>query len=238
MELSIPQIALMSRLLDEALPLNAAGRSDWLEKLSPEYQDLAPALREALLPGDSPAADPFSLSTLPKFASANEASAVAESGLQPGARVGPYELIRLLGAGGMAEVWLARRADGVFKRDVALKLPHVTVLRRDLEQRFAREREILASLNHPSIARLFDAGFAQDGHPYIALEYVAGTPLTTHCDVHCLSIRARLELFRQVLSAVQYAHANLVIHRDLKPSNILVTEEGQIKLLDFGIAKL
>jgi serine/threonine-protein kinase len=138
----------------------------------------------------------------------------------------------------MAEVWLSRRADAAIKREVALKLPLLTPLRRDLEPRFAREREILADLSHPNIARLFDAGFANDGQPYLALEYVVGEMFTTYCDQQRLTIRERLGLLRQVLGAVQHAHTHLVIHRDLKPSNVLVTEAGQVQLLDFGIAKL
>ena len=236
-DFTIDQLVLMSRLLDEALPLDEAGRRAWLEDLYPRYQDLTEALRQALLPSDDESSAIESLATLPKIGAVSEPRSSSTSGLQAGVRVGPYELIRQLGVGGMAEVWLARRADGAFKREVALKLP-LTRLRADLEQRFAREREILATLNHPNIARLFDAGFAPDGQPYFALEYVDGTPITTHCDAHRLPIRARLELFRQVLSAVLYAHANLVIHRDLKPSNILVTADGQARLLDFGIAKL
>jgi serine/threonine protein kinase len=154
------------------------------------------------------------------------------------AAVRPYRVLALLGHGGMGSVWLAERADGLFTRQVALKLIHPALKSRVMSERFAREREILASLNHPNIARLLDAGFAEDGQSYLALDYVAGTPLTTYCDERRLSVRERLELFRQVLSAVQYAHAHLVIHRDLKPANILVTEEGQVQLLDFGIAKL
>ena len=237
MELSIPQIALMSRLLDEALPLDVAGRRIWLETLSPEYQDLAPALRRALLPAEAVAAASKALGTLPKVGSADEASDSAAGELHPGARPGPYELIRPLGAGGMAEVWLARRADGALKREVALKLPALR-LRADLEQRFARERDILASLEHSRIARLYDAGIAPDGLPYFAMEYVQGHPLTSWCDAHRLGISVRLELFLQVLEAVQYAHEKRVIHRDLKPSNILVTESGEVRLLDFGVAKL
>ena len=183
-------------------------------------------------------ADLKALDTLPKFAFAGAASGPAANGLQPGARVGPYELIRLLGAGGMAQVWLARRADGAFKRDVALKLPTLTHLRTDLEQRFARERDILASLEHPHIARFYDAGIDPNGLPYVAMEYVQGHPLTDWCDAHRLGISARLELLVQVLGGVQYAHEKHVIHRDLKPSNILVTESGQVRLLDFGVAKL
>jgi serine/threonine protein kinase/TolB-like protein len=238
MKLSIAQIGLMSRLLDEALVLDAAGRRLWLERLSSEYQELGPALRAALLPEDSQAADAEGLATLPKLGSADRASSRAANALQPGARVGPYELIRPLGAGGMAQVWLARRADGAFKREVALKLPTLTHLRADLEQRFARERDILASLEHAHIARFYDAGVDPSGLPYVAMEYVHGEPLTSWCDAHHLPISARLELFAQVLGGVQYAHEKHVIHRDLKPSNILVTESGQVQLLDFGVAKL
>jgi serine/threonine-protein kinase len=155
-----------------------------------------------------------------------------------GKRFGPYGVLALLGHGGMGSVWLAERVDGLFARKVALKLVHPALIGQVMTERFTREREILASLNHANIARLLDAGFAEDGQPYLALEYVAGSPLTTYCDEHRLSIRARLELFRQVLGAVQYAHAHLLIHRDLKPENILVTADGQAQLLDFGIAKL
>jgi eukaryotic-like serine/threonine-protein kinase len=237
MTLSSAQMALMSGLLDEALPLDQAGREAWLQALRPEHQEIAEVLRLALLPADGNA-EAASLLTLPKFLLDPAAGFSSESGLTARALLGPYELIRPLGSGGMAEVWLARRADGALSREVALKLPLLTRLRRDLEPRFAREREILAGLSHPHIARLFDAGFAQDGQPYLALEYVVGTPLTAYCDQQRLTVRQRLELFRQVLSAVQYAHTHLVIHRDLKPSNILVTEAGQVQLLDFGIAKL
>jgi WD40 repeat protein/serine/threonine protein kinase len=226
----------MSRLLDEVLELDEVGRREWLASLGAEDQDIAAALREALLLNSTGMEG--ALSTLPKVGADGDAGQGTERGLKAGARFGPYELIRPLGAGGMAEVWLARRADGAIKREVALKLPLLTRLRRDLEPRFAREREILGGLSHPNIARLYDAGFAQDGQPYIALEYVVGTTLTEYCDQQRLTIRGRLGLFRQVLSAVQYAHTHLVIHRDLKPSNVLVTEAGQVQLLDFGIAKL
>lgn len=238
MQLSIPQIALLSRLLDEALPLDAAGRRIWLERLSPEYQDLIPALRKALLPTQALATASEALATLPKLTLIHDASAMTASGLQAGTRVGPYELIRPLGAGGMAQVWLARRADGAFKREVALKLPTLTHLRAELEQRFARERDILASLEHPQIARFYDAGVDPNGLPYVAMEYVQGQPLTSWCDAHRLGVEERLKLFLQVLEAMQYAHDKQVIHRDLKPSNILVTEFGQVRLLDFGVAKL
>jgi serine/threonine-protein kinase len=170
--------------------------------------------------------------------SGSDFNPVAASGLNAGDLVGPYELIRLLGAGGMAEVWLARRADGAFKRDVALKLPLLTRRRSDLEQRFAHERDILASLEHPGIARFYDAGVDVEGLPYLSMEYVRGQTLTDWCDTKGLDVDARLALLLQVLDAVKYAHEKNVIHRDLKPSNILVTESGQVRLLDFGVAKL
>jgi serine/threonine protein kinase/tetratricopeptide (TPR) repeat protein len=152
--------------------------------------------------------------------------------------VGPYRLIRLLGEGGMAEVWLARRADESIKREVALKLPRLRRDRQDLASRFARECDILAALEHPHIARLYDAGISPDGLPYLAMEYVRGEKLTTWCDQLRLGVRERLELVLQVLDAVQYAHEHHVIHRDIKPSNILVNEAGRVQLLDFGVAKL
>jgi TolB-like protein/tetratricopeptide (TPR) repeat protein len=231
-------MARMSQLLEEALGLNAAARSIWLERLPLEHRDLAPALRAALLPEEAQAEHLQALMSLPMLGAAAGVDTPAASGLKPGASVGPYELIRLLGAGGMAEVWLARRADGAFKREVALKLPKLAGLQAGLEARFARECDILASLEHPLIARLYDAGAGPEGLRYLAMEYVQGAPLTDWCDAHRLGIPERLGLFLQVLEAVQYAHAKQVIHRDLKPSNILVTESGQVRLLDFGVARL
>src|SRR6266446_1096000 len=125
-----------------------------------------------------------------------------------------------------------------FKREVALKLPMLSRPRKDLASRFARERDILAGLEHPNIARLYDAGVSAEGQPYLAMECVLGQPISAWCDSHRLGVRERLKLFLQVLDAVQYAHGQHLIHRDLKPSNILVTETGQVRLLDFGVAKL
>src|SRR6266404_8803698 len=235
MALSAAQMAQMSRLLDEALPLDAAGRHRWLEQLAPEHRDLETALRQALLPQDD-ASGPIQLGTLPKIDAGDPT--MPASGLQTGARVGPYQLVRPLGAGGMAEVWLAQRADGAFKREVALKLPMLSGQRPDLAQRFAHERDILAGLEHVNIARFYDAGVSPEGLPYLAMEYVHGEPLTAWCDAHRLGVRERLKLFLQVLDAVQYAHGHHVIHRDIKPSNILVSDSGQVRLLDFGVAKL
>jgi serine/threonine protein kinase len=162
----------------------------------------------------------------------------AGTGLYPGDHVGPYRLLRLLGSGGMAEVWLAQRTDGTFQREVALKVPMLARPRGDLARRFAREREILAALEHPNIARMYDAGISGTGLPYLVMECVRGESLTAWCDAHCSTVRERLRLFLQVLQAVQYAHEQHVIHRDIKPANILVTDAGQVRLLDFGVAKL
>lgn len=238
MGLSISQIAVMSRLLDQALPLDAAGRRAWLDRLAPQYVDISPMLRRVLLPDESELAAARELDTLPKLGYDGDATVHESPGIKVGARVGPYELIRRLGVGGMAEVWLARRADGAFKREVALKLPTKRHLRGDVERRFIQERDILASLEHPLIARFYDAGIDPNGLPYFAMEYVRGERLSVWCDTHCVGVCERLKLVLQTLDALQYAHAHLVIHRDLKPSNILVNESGQVRLLDFGVAKL
>ena len=234
--LSAEQMARMSRLLDEALPLSRDKRQGWLNALPPEHRDLATALRQALLPARERVRGAGALDTLPKLDADPLPEAI--SPIAPGEHVGPYQLVRPLGIGGMAEVWLAHRADGAFKRDVALKLPLLARLRTDLVQRFTRERDILAALEHPNIARLYDAGVSPDGLPYLAMEYVPGQPLTDWCDARRLGVPERLKLFLQVLDAVQYAHARHVLHRDIKPSNILVIESGQVRLLDFGVAKL
>jgi len=157
----------------------------------------------------------------------------------PDSRVGPYRLIRRLGEGGMGIVYLAERDDAGFRQRVALKVIRGG-LERDprLRHRFLEERQILASLQHPNIAVLHDGGVTDQGAPWFAMELVDGTPLAAHAEAHRLSRSARLDLFLDVAAAVQHAHRNLVIHRDLKPSNILVTAEGRVKLLDFGIAKL
>src|SRR5690606_13069066 len=143
-------------------------------------------------------------------------------GARPGTLVGPYRLERLLGEGGMGQVWLAARADGLYQRRVALKLLRPGLADPNLRLRFTRERQILARLAHPHIARLLDAGISGDGQPYLALEYVDGEPITDWCRGRVLPLEMRLRLFVQVCDAVSHAHANLIVHRDLKPSNILV----------------
>src|SRR5215468_5710841 len=155
-----------------------------------------------------------------------------------GERIGPYRVSRLIGRGGMGAVYEAERDDVQFRQQVALKIIKREVDTDFVRDRFLRERQILASLDHPHVARLFDGGATPDGLPYFVMELVAGDPITAYCRRHRLSINEKLKLFRKVCSAVQHAHQKLVVHRDLKPSNILITEEGAPKLLDFGIAKL
>lgn len=149
-----------------------------------------------------------------------------------------YEIIDTIGEGGMGIVYLAKRVDAQFKQTVAIKVIHSKNLVLETIERFRQERKILASLQHPNIAQLVDGGETETGLPYIVMEYINGTNIIDYCKKHKLSIYDRLQLFKQVLNAVDYAHQRLVIHRDLKPSNVLVTEEGNVKLLDFGIAKL
>lgn len=157
----------------------------------------------------------------------------------PPRRIGPYRILRELGSGGMGTVYEAARDDEQFRQRVAVKLiRHGLDSDIDILRRFHNERQILASLNHPNIARLFDGGTTEDGRPYFAMEYVDGLPIDEYCERAGLDTAARLRLFRTVCAAVSYAHQNLVVHRDLKPSNIVVTADGTVKLLDFGIAKL
>jgi serine/threonine protein kinase len=155
-----------------------------------------------------------------------------------GRRIGQYQIISEIGHGGMGSVYLARRADDVFSKQIALKVLRAERIYPALLRRFRQEREIIARLDHPNVARLLDGGTTAEGLPYSVMEYIEGQPIDNYCDRHRLNITARLILFRTVCAAVQYAHQNLVVHRDLKPSNILVTPDGTVKLLDFGIAKL
>jgi len=153
-------------------------------------------------------------------------------------KIGQYKVIRQIGSGGMGTVYLAARSDDTFQKRVAIKVVQSAVDAGEISRRFQRERQILAALDHPSIARLFDGGTTQHGVPYFVMEYVEGIRIDHYCDRHRLSVRERIALFRQVCGAVQYVHQNLVVHRDLKPGNILITADGLPKLLDFGIAKL
>ena len=236
----------LNRLLDEALELPPEDLQAWLARLGAADEPLKARVRALLDHRSSVRASSF-LESIPSLSLSSVSSLGSFDARVPhpmpdhdrdGAIVGAYRLLRRIGAGGMGTVWLAERADGLLQREVALKLPSGAWLRADLVARMGRERDILSTLEHPNIARLNDAGVTAGGRPYLALEYVDGRPIDEYCAGGALDVRARVRLFLQVAQAVGYAHGRLVVHRDLEPSNILVTRDGQIRLLDFGIAKL
>ncbi|MBI3155223.1 MAG: serine/threonine protein kinase [Burkholderiales bacterium] len=218
----------LSPWLDQVLDLPTERRGAWLDDLAERDAALAAELR-ALLAG-STAGD--AAQVLQGAAPALEMSSWA------GRRIGAYTLLEPLGEGGMGSVWLAERSDGRFEGRAAVKLLHAGLVQRALAERFRREGAILARLTHPHIARLVDAGLTEDGQPFLVLEHVAGERIDRWCDARQMDLRGRIALFAQVLQAVQHAHAQLVVHRDLKPANVMVDGQGEVKLLDFGIAKL
>jgi serine/threonine-protein kinase len=224
-------LAALDALLRQALELDPAERDAWLARLRRD-QPVQAAELEALL-AEQPGLD--SAGFLCK--DAGESPGKGEPGLS-GQRLGAYTLEQPLGQGGMGTVWLARRSDGRYEGRVAVKLLNLALLDPVGSERFRREGTLLARLSHPNIARLLDAGVTGGGQPFLVLEYVEGTRIDRYCDDRRLTPEARLRLFLDVLAAVSHAHANLVVHRDLKPSNILVAQDGTVKLLDFGIAKL
>ncbi|MEO6210488.1 MAG: serine/threonine-protein kinase [Gemmatimonadaceae bacterium] len=220
----------LSRLLDEALDLPDDARAAWLASQRARNSAIAAEL-EALLKHES---------TMDRadFLGESQSAKLPRWSTLAGQTFGSYVIEKPLGQGGMGSVWLARRSDGRFEGRVAIKFLSLAVAGPVGEERFRREGTALARLTHPNIARLLDAGISPVGLPYLVLEYVEGQPIDEYCDARKLSIDARLRLFTQVLTAVSLAHANFIVHRDLKPANILVTEDGTVKLLDFGIAKL
>jgi len=222
----------LSPLLDEALDLPPPQRAAWLASLPPENQDLRESLAELLSKGKAIETDDF-LTRLPSFSAVPQALSLDADSV-----VGPYRLLSELGHGGTSSVWLAERVDGSIQRKVALKLPHLGLVDRGIGERIARERDILAGLEHPNIARLYDAGIAERGRPYLALEYVQGVPPDEFCRARKLPLREKLQLFLKILHAVSFAHGRLIVHRDLKPNNILIGADGNVCLLDFGIARL
>jgi eukaryotic-like serine/threonine-protein kinase len=224
----------VNALLEVALSLESTERDAWLQTLPPEQQPFVPLLA-SLLARASVETDRFMQSPIGLALEGIPDFEVEED--RPGDEVGPYRLIRELGAGGMATVWLAERTDGLLQRRVALKLPREG-WSSGLALRMAREREILGTLAHAHIARLYDAGVTTAGRPWMAMECIDGVAIDLYCTAHALPVRERLQLFVQVIEAVAHAHARLIAHRDLKPSNILVTPQGEVRLLDFGVAKL
>ena len=221
----------LSSYLDEALDLEAPQRADWLASLAARDPALAADLQIILAGQDVVQASHFLERTMldPR---------IAPTGSMAGQVLGAYRLVSHLGQGGMGSVWLAERCDGRFEGRAAVKLLNVALIGRAGEERFTREGTILARVRHPRIAHLIDAGVSPAGLPYLVLEYVDGLPIDRYCDDRALGIDARVRLFLDVLEAVAHAHANLIVHRDIKPPNVLVSTDGQVKLLDFGIAKL
>ena len=220
--------ARLSPLLDEALDLPAGDRPGWLAALQMRAPADAAALQGLLEHHEAAGRDDFLAGTALAGAAA----------MVPGDRLGPWSLLEVVGEGGMGMVWRAQRADGRHAGQAAIKLLKQGHFDRSTQERFRREGVLLARLQHEGIARLLDAGVTAQGQPYLVLEWVDGHPIDRWCDAQGMTIRQRLALFRQVLAAVSAAHGQLAIHRDLKPGNILVDRQGQIKLLDFGIAKL
>jgi len=228
--LSPEQWRALAPYLDQALEMDETQRSAWLSALAGENPTLAAQLSPLL-------AEHARLAKV-GFMDANPAvPQFSRQGLA-GQVVGAYTLVSPIGQGGMGTVWLAKRNDGRFERRVAVKFLNQALVCGTNEERFKREGNILGRLKHPHIAELVDAGVSASGFPYIVLEYVEGDPITRYSDLQKLNIQDRIRLFLDVASAVAHAHANLIVHRDLKPSNVLVSKGGQVKLLDFGIAKL
>lgn len=219
----------LSPYLDQALDLDDEARAVWLASLRRDDATLATELEALLEELKALSVEKFLEEKLPFFQ------------VQPpltGQRIGSYTLISPIGQGGMGSVWLAQRSDGRFEGRVAIKLLNASLMGHEGEERFKREGSILARLTHPHIAHLLDAGVSPTGQPYLVLEHIEGERIDRYCDSRSLGIDERIRMFLDVLSAVTHAHANLVVHRDIKPSNVLVSTDAQVKLLDFGIAKL
>jgi serine/threonine protein kinase len=219
----------ISPYLDHALSLREEERERWLQSFRLEKPELAEVLQQLLEEHRALAGEHF-LERMP-IRVANGLSMLDQ-------KIGAYSLISLIGQGGMGSVWLAERNDGRFERRVAIKFLRFAMTSGIGAERFEREGKILGQLTHPHIAELLDAGVTPNGEPYLVLEYVEGLPIDQYSDQQKLDVNARIRVFLDVVSAVAHAHASLVVHRDIKPSNVLVRNDGQVKLLDFGIAKL
>lgn len=215
----------VSPYLDQALSIPECDCAQWLESFRTERPDLADLVQELL----------------EEHHALNEAQFLEHPPVQSalaGQKIGAYTLASLIGQGGMGSVWLAQRSDGRFERKVAIKFIRLAVLDAAGAERFKREGAILGKLSHPQIAELIDAGLTPNGEPFLVLEYVEGMPIDEYCDSSKLSVDARIRMFIDVLSAVAHAHSNLIVHRDIKPTNVFIRNDAQVKLLDFGIAKV
>jgi eukaryotic-like serine/threonine-protein kinase len=224
----------VEELFQAALDVPTGQRRAWLVERCGEDAELCGEV-ESLLAAERASAGFLPRANLARAAGALLANADRERTVE---RIGRYKILREAGRGGMDVVYLAEREDKQFSQRVAVKLVKRGLDTEDILRRFRNERQILASLHHPNIAQLFDGGETEDGRPYFVMEYVAGLPLLQYSEERGLSIAERLKMFRRVCAAVSHAHQNLVVHRDIKPSNILVTEDGEPKLLDFGVAKI
>ncbi|MGB8475668.1 MAG: serine/threonine-protein kinase [Candidatus Acidiferrum sp.] len=225
----------IGELLEKALALNALERGQYLNYASGEDSELRREV-ESLLASHEEAGSLF-LNVAAADSCGNQES-MGRAAVRAGRRIGPYLVVEPIGHGGMGEVFAAVRADGQYRKKVAIKLVRSGYDTAYILERFRNERQILAGLDHPNIARLLDGGNTEEDVPYLVMELVEGVPIDDYCDARKLTVTDRLQLFLQVCGAVQYAHQRLVIHRDIKPSNVLVGEDGVPKLLDFGIAKI
>ena len=231
----------VNRLIDQALEIAKKERIAFLEKQCGGNLDLLAEAKDYLGFIEQAEEDDYleaTTFTRSKIIQKIREETLKDSRATPvtGRQIGHYKVTKELGEGGMGCVYLAERADGEFEQQVAIKFLR-GYYSPSMRDRFGREKQILARLNHPNIAGLLDGGITDDGTPYMIMEYVDGTPVDTYCRDHSLKLKERLGLFLQICSAVQHAHSKLVIHRDLKPQNIFVTEEGRVKVMDFGIGK-
>ena len=223
----------IKKVFDQAVALNGSERESFLAEQCAGDSELRHEV-ESLLVANTQAGTGF-LNTPAVDLTVRETDGVRN---RVGRRIGAYVILQEIGHGGMGEVYRAGRADGQYEKEVAIKLVRGGYDTASVLERFRHERQILASLDHPNIARLLDGGTTDEGIPYLVMELIEGIPIDQYCDGKQLGIPERLRLFMQVCAAVQYAHQRLVIHRDIKPGNILVTKDGVPKLLDFGIAKI
>jgi len=227
----------VEEMIHGALEIAPSQRGAWLERACDGDASLRTEV-ENLLSCETPTRDFLETPALALKAEWLAEDVALKDSLVVGQHIGRYRIECELGRGGMGAVYLARRADDEYRKFVAIKVVRRGMNSDDIVRRFRNERQILASLDHPNIARLLDGGTTEDGLPFLVMEYVEGTPITDYCDQHRLTTNERLQLFRTVCASVQHAHQNLVVHRDLKPSNIFITPDGTPKLLDFGIAKV
>lgn len=230
------QAATLNALLDTVLQLPVEQRGAWVEALGAEFDAVKPRLVTLLARASEPERA-HSLTTLPKVNEQASVPAADNGGRIAGARVGRYRLQRRLGIGGMGVVWLAHDEEDARQR-VALKFAHNTPETGSLRERLAREQSLLSSLAHPNIARLYGSGMTGDDQLYLVLEYVEGVPLDRYCSARDATLNQRFGLVVQIADALTHAHERRIVHRDLKPSNVLVTADGETRLLDFGVAKL